>query len=441
MIEREAIYKVAPILSEESFYKEEHQIIFKTVLELSDSGKKIDLLTVTQHLHDKNLLVQIGGPGYITQLTRRVASAAHIEQHARIIAEKYFSRELIRRFTECISKAYEDNIDELEALYNLTTQSIDDLLAGKSEMQHISTILDETRSDIEIRTQKALAGEIQGVNTGLFDLDNLNNGWQAGELIVIAARPSMGKTALGMTIGLHVARQHTVAMFSMEMPHADVRDRKLAILGRLSLSALKRPKVAHLDYARVLDAVEAAKPLKWWVSDKSGLTILQLRTRARMVQRRRGLDVLVVDYIGLMSGINPREMRAYQIEEISRGLKALAKELNIAVLCLAEVNRGAMDRVNTVPGLHDLRDSGAIEQDADVVMFIHRPIISNPQAGPEFDHYALLRVAKNRQGKTGDVHLHYTGAYTRFDAWGGPVPMASGGASRAKSSKGFGGDD
>ena len=143
----------------------EHQIIFRTVIELSDAGQQIDLLTVTSKLKDTGNLERVGGPAYITTLTRRVASSAHIEQHARIIAEKYFSRELIRRFTECISKAYEDDIDELEALYNLTTQSIDDLLAGKSGMKHISTILDDTRTDLEIRQQKALAGEIQGVNT------------------------------------------------------------------------------------------------------------------------------------------------------------------------------------------------------------------------------------------------------------------------------------
>ena len=196
MLGENEIYKISGILSEESFYKEEHQIIFRAIIALSDAGKKIDLLTVTVKLKDDGNLEKIGGPAYITQLTRRVASAAHIEQHARVIAEKYFSREVIRRFTSLISKAYDDNIDELETEYSQATQAIDDLLAGKSGMKHISSILDETRTDLEERQKKALSGEIQGINTGLTDMNELNNGWQKGELIIIAARPSMGKTAV-----------------------------------------------------------------------------------------------------------------------------------------------------------------------------------------------------------------------------------------------------
>ena len=248
-------------------------------------------------------------------------------------------------------------------------------------------------------------------------------------------------TALGMTIGLHAAQHHAVAMLSMEMPHADLRDRQLAILGRIPLSHLKRPKLHGLDYGRVVDAVERSKTLRFFASDKSGLNILQVRSKARTIKRKRGLDVLVVDYIGLMAGLNPKDSRAYQIEEISRGLKALAKELDIVVICLAQVNRGAMDRTNTTPGLHDLRDSGAIEQDADVVAFIHRPIVANPQAGEQFAHYALVRVAKNRQGRTADVHCHYHGECTRFSSWAGDAPVAQTGGRTGSGKKGFGHDD
>jgi len=232
---------------------------------------------------------------------------------------------------------------------------------------------------------------------------------------------AMGKSAIAMTIGLHVAREYSVGLLSMEMPHNDVRDRQAAILSQCSISRIKRPSKG-LEYDRIVDGVEKAKHLKFYVSDKSGLNIMQLRSKARSLKRRRKLDVLIVDYIGLMSGMDSKQPRAYQIEEISRGLKGLAKELDIVVMCLAQVNRGAAERAGQLPGLQDLRDSGAIEQDADVVAFIHRPIAANPDAGEKFQNYGLLRVAKNRQGRCGDVHLHYFGEQTRFSSWAGEVP-------------------
>lgn len=239
-------------------------------------------------------------------------------------------------------------------------------------------------------------------------------------------------TALGMTIGLHMAATYSVGMLSMEMPHSDVRDRQAAILGCVPISAIKRPQHGQgLDYSRIVDGVERSKQLQWHVSDRSSLNILQVRSMARGLKRRRGLDVLIVDYIGLMAGLDSKQPRAYQIEEISRGLKSLAKELDIAVICLAQVNRGAAEKTMAPPGLHELRDSGAIEQDADVVAFIHRPIQANPDAGVAYQNYALLRVAKNRQGRTGDAHLFYRGENTSFTGWMG-LPPTTGSIQKAK---------
>jgi replicative DNA helicase len=211
-----------------------------------------------------------------------------------------------------------------------------------------------------------------------------------------------------------------------------VRDRQAAILSRAPIGAIKRPHKG-LEYDRIVDGVERAKTLRWFVSDKSGLNIMQVRSKARALKRRQSLDVLMVDYIGLMSGMDSKQPRAYQIEEISRGLKGLAKDLDIVVVCLAQVNRGGVERVGQVPGLQDLRDSGAIEQDADVVAFIHRPIEAQPELGENFRNYALLRVAKNRQGRTGDVNLFYHGQYTSFESWSGPAPQKGIGSQ----SKGF----
>ena len=265
-------------------------------------------------------------------------------------------------------------------------------------------------------------GTIQGIPTGLLDFDEfLHGGMQRGNLIVLGARPAMGKTALAMTIGLHIAQKHSVGFLSMEMPHADVRDRQTAILSRVSISDVKRPD-RGLQFDRVVEGVEKSKHLKFYVSDKSGLNIMNVRSKARALKRKHGLDVLIVDYIGLMNGLDPKMMRAYQIEEISRSLKGLAKELDIAVVCLAQVNRAAA-QADKIPGLQDLRDSGAIEQDADVVGFIHRPIAADPNVGQQFQNYALLRVAKNRQGKTGDIHLFYHGELTYFSSWEGTPPI------------------
>jgi replicative DNA helicase len=207
----------------------------------------------------------------------------------------------------------------------------------------------------------------------------------------------------------------------MEMSRADVSDRQAAILGSISISDIKRPK-RGLQYDRLVDSVERSKTRHFYVVEQGGLNILQVRAKAKALRRRKGLDVLIVDYIGLMSGTDSKVSRAYQIEEISRGLKTLAKELGIVVICLAQVNRGAADKGNSPPGLHELRDSGAIEQDADVVGFIHRPIMANPDFGSQWANYALLRVSKNRQGRTGDVHLFYVGEQTKFGQWSGELP-------------------
>lgn len=265
-------------------------------------------------------------------------------------------------------------------------------------------------------------GTSTGMCTGLHDLDEmLDGGLQRGNMVVIGARPAMGKSALGLTIGLSMARNFSVGFISMEMSRADVSDRQAAILGGISISSIKRPG-RGLQYDRIVDAVEESKKRRFFVVEQGGLNIMQVRAKAKALKRRKGLDVLIVDYIGLMSGMDSKVSRAYQIEEISRGLKTLAKELGIVVICLAQVNRGAAGRDNAPPGLHELRDSGSIEQDADVVTFIHRAIAVDPNLGADWLNYALLRIAKNRQGRTGDVHLFYQADQTHFVQWSGPAP-------------------
>lgn len=215
-----------------------------------------------------------------------------------------------------------------------------------------------------------------------------------------------------------------------------------AMLGRVPLSTVIRPtKGDGLEWGRVLEGTDTAKRLNFRVSDQGGLNINQVRAKARNLKRLHGLNVLIVDYIGLMAGLDSKQSRAYQIEEISRGLKSLAKELDIVVVCLAQVNRGAAEKLTQPPSLHELRDSGAIEQDADVVAFIHRPIQANPEAGEQFRNYAQLRLAKNRQGRTGDVHLFYHGEITGFESWGGEPPRATLGGVKPTARRGMRDDD
>lgn len=289
---------------------------------------------------------------------------------------------------------------------------------------------------IELLEQRE-AGLNGGIESGLSDLDRLlDGGFQRGNLVVVGARPAMGKSAIGLTMGLHIAQKHKVGFISMEMSRADIADRQAAILGHVSISSIKQPQKG-LQYDRIVEAVELSKQRQFFVVEQGGLNILQVRAKAKALKRRHGLDVLVIDYIGLMSGLDPKVSRAYQIEEISRGLKTLAKELDIVVMCLAQVGRGAAEKGNTPPSLHELRDSGAIEQDADVVAFIHRPIQAQPELGEEWAHYGLLRIAKNRQGRTGDVHMYYVADQTKFAAWSGAVPTKVVSTSKGRAAGGF----
>jgi replicative DNA helicase len=357
----------------------------------------------------------------LNDIAQYLPGKASLKRHANIIIERSKSRALMAVSAELVDlandhrKTIEERIDCAQGqLLKLVDEAPRDdwVSAFDGLIQHTQVL--EDRQD----------GKVKAWGTGLSDLDRLlEGGFRAGELVIVGARPSMGKTALGMTIGLHIAQQHSVAMLSMEMTQADVRDRMVAMIGNVSLSHCKRPETG-LEWDRVTESVERSRNLRFAVSDQSGLTINNVRSKSRNIKRQHGLHVLVVDYIGLMTGLDQKQSRAYQLEEVSRGLKNLAKELGIAVLCLAQLNRGIESRgADAVPQLSDLRDSGAIEQDADIVMFIHRPIQANQELGEEWQHFAKLSVAKNRNGQCGLINLNYQGNKTTFYGWSGQAPQ------------------
>lgn len=357
----------------------------------------------------------------LNEIAQAHASLRTFQTHIGKLVTAYKSRQLLQISGLMSDLAFETTpIQERLDSVNVELAKLEDqedfgewIDAHESAIKHLALI------------EQREAGEVAGMASGIGDFDELlDGGFQRGNLVVIGARPSMGKSALGLTIGLHMAQEYKVGFISMEMSRADVSDRQAAILGSISISDIKRPR-RGLQYDRLVESVERSKQRHFYVVEQGGLNILQVRAKAKALRRRKGLDVLIVDYIGLMSGTDSKVSRAYQIEEISRGLKTLAKELGIVVICLAQVNRGAADKGNSPPGLHELRDSGAIEQDADVVGFIHRPIMANPDFGDQWKHYALLRVSKNRQGRTGDVHLFYVGEQTKFGQWSGEIPSKS----------------
>ena len=389
------------------------RLLFAAIREQHGKGP-YDVVTIAQKLGGALSLQEVHDCAQFYANTRTIA------KHVKMLVDSAKSRKLFEVAQAINAMAYEqtpvqERIERAASMISGLEDKEDFgewISAHESAINHLG-VLDEREEGVNI-----------GMGSGIGSLDAmLGGGFHRGTYVVIGARPAMGKSALALTLGLHLARDYTVGFISMEMSRTDIADRQAAILGRVPLSHIKQPKKG-LEYDRIVDAVESSKHRRFYVVEQGGLNILQIRAKAKALKRRHGLDVLVIDYIGLMSGLDARQSRAYQIEEISRNLKSLAKEMAISILCLAQVNRASLDKGNNPPSLHDLRDSGSLEQDADTVAFIHRPIAGNPDLGPDFEHYALLRIAKNRQGRIGDVHLYYEAERTFFCELEGLPPTA-----------------
>lgn len=410
--------RISDRLTAAHFASETNALIFAEIAAQAGAGKGFDVVTVAHGLANRGSSI---GLTELNAYAQFVPSAANLRRYADAIIERAKSRAMLSAAAE-IHELATDHARSIEDRVEAAQAELAKLLGDAPRDEWISA-----HEGMTLHTQileDRAAGHTTAMPTGLHDLDEfLEGGIRPGELVIVGARPSMGKTALAMSIGVNMAQDFSVAMLSMEMPHNEVRDRLTAMLGRVSLSAVKRPSRGNgLDWGRVMDGIDRAKDLNFYVSDQGGLTINQVRGKARNIKRMHGLNVLLVDYIGLMNGLDGKQPRAYQLEEISRGLKTLAKELGIGIVCLAQVNRKVEERVDHTPNLSDLRDSGAIEQDADVVIFVHRPIQSRPDMGMEWTHYAKASVQKNRNGRCGVLNLHYHGDQTLFTSWAGDAP-------------------
>ena len=422
MIEKDAYSLVSEILRPESFYNHAHQLIYAAITDLAVRQEPIDILTVTEQLRKRGELEEIGGPFYITQLSSRVASSAHIEYHARIIAQKHLARELITFTSNIQTKAFDETLDvddlmqEAEGqLFEISQQNM------KKDYTQINPIIIEAYE--QLHKAAARADGLSGLESGFTQLDRITSGWQNSDLVIIAARPAMGKTAfvLSMAKNIAVDYKHPVALFSLEMSNLQLVNRLIVNVCEIPGEKIKSGQLAahewhQLDY-KLKELIDA--PL--YVDDTPSLSVFELRTKARRLVREHGIKIIIIDYLQLMnaSGMSYGN-RQEEVSTISRSLKGLAKELNIPIVALSQLNRGVENREGIEgkrPQLSDLRESGAIEQDADMVCFIHRPEyykIYTDEKGADLRGMAEIIIAKHRNGATGDVLLRFKGEFARF---------------------------
>jgi len=440
MLERDAYVTVADIIDTSSFYKEEHQKIFDAIKDLSANEKPVDLLMVTQELKDRDQLNAVGGPGYITQLTRRVASAAHLEFHSRIIAQKFIQRELIRVSSEIQGKSYDDTLD-VDDLIDFSESSLFKVAEKniKKETVPIKPVLNEAIIQIEkARNQK---DGLSGVPSGFTAIDRITSGWQKTDLIIIAARPSMGKTAFVLSMARNMAVEHnkSVAVFSLEMSSIQLVNRLIAAETELGNDKLKTGRLENYEWEHLNRKISALENAPVFVDDTPALSIFEFRAKCRRLKMQHDIQVVIVDYLQLMTaGTDGRGSREQEVSTISRSLKAIAKELDIPILALSQLNRSVESREGKRPQLSDLRESGAIEQDADIVMFIHRPEyfgITEDESGNSLLGVAEIIIAKHRNGATGDVHLAFKKELAKFSDMENPLGSDFGGMAQTFSSK------
>ena len=424
LIEREAATIALQLLQPDDFYKPAHKHIFETLFDLYERGNPLDILTVESELRDKNLLDTVGGGGYLADLTRSVSSAANIDYHSQIISEKAVKRNLILHCNEIIKTAYDTTSDAKEVLDN-AEQRIFDIANTKSRSSAtaISDILKDTLGYLEDLRGKPQG--ITGVPSGL-DVDNFTSGWQNGDLVIIAARPSMGKTAFVLTAARNAALhpdedlQPGVAMFRLEMSAQQLVQRFLTMEARVDAQKARTGKVKDEDFKELIDAAGRLFSADIFIDDTPSLSIMELRTKCRRLKSEHDIGLVVVDYLQLMTA-SSRDIgnREQEIATISRGLKSLAKELNVPVIALSQLSRQVEQRGGDKrPQLSDLRESGSIEQDADVVCFLYRPeyygITTTPE-GESTHGLAELIIGKQRNGPIGSTRMFFVKEYARFE--------------------------
>ena len=417
---RDIIAECVEKINEAYFYIPAHQTIYTVLVELWNAGQGIDLITFTQVLRDRNILDAVGGPAFVTSLFTFVPTAANITYYLEIVRDKYILREIIAACTESVRRSYEEQ-DEVNNLLDEVEQKI--FAVGEDRFKgQMLTMKDQVMEAIEsIEKLYERKGGITGISTGFIELDRMTSGLHAAEMIVIAGRPSMGKTALAMNIAEHVAIKEKlpVAVFSLEMSSQQLVQRLLCSRARVNLQKVRDGFLGERDFPSLTAAASKLAEAKIFIDDSAGLSILELRAKARRLKAQQDVQLLVVDYLQLLRSMTRRaqDNRQLEISEISAGIKGLAKELKIPIIVIAQLNRQPEARSGGKPRLSDLRESGSIEQDADLVGLLVRPEIyeEDEEARQEKAGEAELIIAKQRNGPVGDVSLTFLKEFTRFE--------------------------
>ncbi len=424
MLEKDALLNIQGLLSSDSFYHDAHQLIFAAAIQLSNDIQPVDLYTVGEQLKRSGHLSAVGGMAYLTELTQRVSSATHLDYHAKIVAQKHIQRQLITASTQIQRDSFSDELD-VDELVNRAERAIFEIAEGnvRRDIQDSASIVVKAMQIIEEAGKKP--DGMTGVPTGFTDIDNLTLGWQPSDLVIIAARPSMGKTAfvLSMARNITVLHNKAVAFFSLEMSATQLITRLLIGESELDSKKLKSGKLSPDEWKLLENSARHLSKAPLYVDDTAALSIFEFRSKARRLKLNSNIELIIIDYLQLMTAgtADSRGNREQEVALISRSLKAIAKELDVPIIALSQLNRSVESRAGTKrPQLSDLRESGAIEQDADIVAFIHRPEyygLTENEGGIPTPGLAEIIFAKHRNGEVRDVLLRFRNEQAKFVDW------------------------
>ncbi len=427
LLDNQAWDKIGDVIRAEDFYRYDHRVIFEHIAKLIDGSKPADVITVYESLQSSGKAEDVGGLAYLNTLATNTPSAANIRRYAEIVRDRAVLRRLITISDDIATTALNPQGKDTKTILDEAESKIfkiaEDGARGAGGFQDLQPVLSKVVERIDELYHRDSTSDITGISTGFVDLDSKTSGLQPGDLIIVAGRPSMGKTAFSLNIGEHVAVEegHAVAVFSMEMGATQLAMRLLGSVGRLDQHRLRTGRLTDEDWPRLTYAVEKMQNAQLFIDETPALSSMEVRARCRRLARQCGqLGLVIIDYLQLMGSSSPGENRATEISEISRSLKGLAKELNCPVIALSQLNRSLEQRPNKRPVMSDLRESGAIEQDADVILFIYRDEVYNPDSPDKGT--AEIIIGKQRNGPIGTVRVTFLGMYTKFENYAGMQP-------------------
>lgn len=416
LISKNSCNEILSLATADDFYLDSHRILFEAMQAIDSQNNPVDVTTLTSYLLDKKLLDKIGGVEYLLQLSESVPTTAHSQYYLKILNEKSLLRKLIQQSTQIIESAYDevDNVGDFigEAEKNFLNVTRD---RNAGEFKDVKTVIQNV-TDRLVMLQKS-DGQISGVKTGYYDLDKLTSGFQKGDLIILAARPSVGKTAFALNVAYNVSYKsdEAVAVFSLEMPAEQLIQRIICSAGSLKAESLRSGSILKESNERYYAAADKVSKCNLYIDDASGIRVGEIAAKCRRLKREHGLKMIIIDYLQLISGpANSRESRQQEVSDISRQLKGIARELEVPVIALSQLSRSVEKRDNKRPVLSDLRESGAIEQDADIVSFIHREDYQDPKKEAETQGATDIIIAKHRNGALADIRLVFLKQYSKF---------------------------